>query len=297
MKINCCWLYAISRYGYPPSLADTRRAVREMAAMGFTAVELEGVREANLKEMHAARFELKALCGDLGLEIMNYCPVLPDLVSMDARRRRRAVDLFEIGAETAACFGSGFVQVDSFAPPLHFRGVAPYKQAVRFDERYEVRIPRGFSWARQWDALTDGVAQCKRIANRGGLTLLMEPRVGEMVTNTEAMLRLIDAVGAKGFGVVFDTGHQHGQKELLPLSVMKLGKAIKYVHASDNDGRTNAHNAIGDGAIDWPGVFDALKRVGFDGWVGVDVGRVPRIMDAYRRSRRALARYCDGRRA
>ncbi len=290
MKINCCWLYAISKYGYPPTLAETRKALTEMAAMGFKAAELEGVREPNLREVHAARYDLRAIAGDLDLEIMNFCPVLPDLVSMDAKKRRHAVDLFEIGAELAAFFGSALVQVDSFTPPLHFRGVAPYKQAVTFNERFEVRIPKGFSWARQWDALVDGIGRCKRIANRGGLTLLVEPRVGEMVSNTEAMLRLIDAVGPKGFGVVFDTGHQHGQKELLPLSVMKLGKAIKYIHASDNDGRTNAHNAIGDGAIDWPGVFEALRRVGFDGWVGVDVGNVPKLMDAYRRSRRTLER-------
>lgn len=291
MKINCCWLYAISKYGYPPTLAETRKALTEMAAMGFKAAELEGVREPNLREVHAARYDLRALAGDLDLAIMNFCPVLPDLVSMDAKKRRHAVDLFAMGAELASFFGSKLVQVDTFTPPLHFRGVAPYKQAVTFNERFEVRIPKGFSWARQWDALVDGIGRCKRIANRGGLTLLVEPRVGEMVSNTEAMLRLLDAVGHGGFGVVFDTGHQHGQKELLPLSVMKLGKAIKYVHASDNDGRTNAHNAIGDGAIDWPGVFDALRRVGFDGWVGVDVGNVPNLMAAYRRSRLALERY------
>ncbi len=290
MTVNCCWLYTISRYGYPPSLALTRRAIREMAAMGFTAIELEGVREPNLKEVYGARHELKDLCAGLGLAIINFCPVLPDLVSMDARRRRRAVDLFGMGAELADFFGSRLVQVDSFTPPLHFRGVAPYKKAVRFNERYEVRIPKGFSWDRQWAALVDGIGRCKRIANRGGLTLLVEPRVGEMVSNTEAMLRLLDAVGRKGFGVVFDTGHQHGQKELLPLSIMKLGRAIKYVHASDNDGLTNAHRAIGDGAIDWDGVFEALDRVGFAGPMGVDVGQVPRIMDAYRRSRRALVR-------
>src|SRR5207249_4222981 len=49
MKINCCWLYAISKYGYPPSIADTQRALGEMAALGFNAVELEGVREENLR--------------------------------------------------------------------------------------------------------------------------------------------------------------------------------------------------------------------------------------------------------
>ena len=290
MKIACCWLYAISRYGYPPTPAKTRKALAEMAAMGFTAGELEGVREQNLKEVWRDRHELKALCSDLNLRIINFCPVLPDLVSLDARKRRHAIDLFEIGADLAAFFRAPTVQIDSFTPPLEFRGTAPYKKMVRFNERYVVRVPKGFSWARQWEALTDSMRRCKRAANARGLTLLVQPRVGEMVSNTDAMLRLIEAVGPKGFGVVLDTGHQYGQKEILPLSIMKLGRAIKYVHASDNDSLTNEHRAIGDGSIDWDGVMLALKRVGFDGWVGVDVGQVPRIMDAYRRSRRALER-------
>jgi len=88
MKINCCWLYAISKYGYPPSIADTQRALGEMAALGFNAVELEGVREENLRAVWAARADLQMRCDDLGLRVINFCPVLPDLVSADPSRRR-----------------------------------------------------------------------------------------------------------------------------------------------------------------------------------------------------------------
>jgi sugar phosphate isomerase/epimerase len=133
MKISCCWLYAISRYGYPPSLRDTFKALREMKEMGFEAGELEGVRETNLREVYRARRDIKVLCSDIGLEIINFCPVLPDIVSMDARRRRHAVSLFEMGVELACFFGSRQIQIDSFTPPLVFRGVAPYKKAVRFN--------------------------------------------------------------------------------------------------------------------------------------------------------------------
>lgn len=290
MRVNCCWLYAISRYGYPPSLEKTGRALADMAEMGFTAAELEGVGEKNLKEVHAARKHLKSLCRDLGVKLMNFCPILHDVVSMDRRRRLRAVELFEIGAELAGYFGSKFVQIDSFTAPLEYRGVAPYRKAVKFNERYVVRIPAGFSWERQWAALVDGFSRCRRIAKANSLTLLVEPRVGELASNTDSMLRLLDAVGRDRFGVVLDTGHQYAQKELLPLAIMKLGGAIKYVHASDNDGLTNEHRAIGDGSIDWDGVMLALKRVGFGGYVGVDVGHVPNIKSAYVRSRKALER-------
>src|SRR2546427_3251572 len=81
MKISCCWLYAITKYGYPPSLADTFKVLREMKALGFDSVELEGVRRDNLMEVYAQRHELKKLCDGEGLRVINFCPVLPGTVS------------------------------------------------------------------------------------------------------------------------------------------------------------------------------------------------------------------------
>src|SRR5437763_14470944 len=89
MKISCCWLYAISKYGYPPSLDKTFRVLGEMKALGFNSVELEGVRRDNLLEVHAKRHELEKFCDGNGLRVINFCPVLPQSVSL-VRGERRA---------------------------------------------------------------------------------------------------------------------------------------------------------------------------------------------------------------
>src|SRR5207247_3298216 len=102
MKINCCWLYAISKYGYPPSIADTQRALGEMAALGFDAVELEGVREENLRAVWDARDDLQMRCDDLGLRVINFCPVLQDLVIADPSSRSAAMDHFRMGVVVSA---------------------------------------------------------------------------------------------------------------------------------------------------------------------------------------------------
>ena len=60
MKISCCWLFAISKFGYPPSLPNTYRALEEMAALGFKGVELEGVGEDNLRAVSEARAQQAA---------------------------------------------------------------------------------------------------------------------------------------------------------------------------------------------------------------------------------------------
>lgn len=282
MKINCCWLYAISKYGYPPSIADTHKVLGEMAALGFDAVELEGVREENQRAVHAARADLKRRCDDLGLRMMNFCPVLPDLVSMEAAKRQGALDLFRLAVEVAVYFNAPTVQVDSYAAPVEFVKHRPYADAVEYKRQFDVRIPEGFSWQRTWDTLVETVRACAAIAEDAGLRLCLEPRVGELVSNTDALLRLIEQVNSPIFGAVLDTGHLHAQKEILPLSVEKLGSRIFYVHASDNDSRDNEHLAPGRGTVDWEAVIAGLKRHGFDGYIGIDIGGVPDLDAQYR---------------
>jgi len=288
MKISCCWIYAISKYGYPPSMEDTYKVIREMADLGFRYIELEGVRKDNLMEVYNHRNDLKKLCDDLGLEVVNFCPILPDIVSTDQKKRKGALDLFRVGIELAEFFGCTTIQTDSYTPPLEFVGSAPYKEMINYGLQFKVKVKNEFSWNAVWDALVDSVTKCNKWAKDAGLKLTMEPRVGEIISNTDAMLRLMDAVGDENFGAVLDTAHQHAQKEILPLSVEKLGNRIYYLHVADNDGRDNLHLGLGKGTIDWEGVFAALKKHEFDGFVAIDVGRVENIDEEYRASMRFL---------
>ncbi|MFA0753787.1 MAG: hypothetical protein IMHGJWDQ_001566 [Candidatus Fervidibacter sp.] len=285
VKVGCCWLYAISKYGYPPSIDDTLQALKDMKALGFKYVELEGVREENLREIYARRHDLKALCDDLGLIVDNFCPVLPDVVSLDENKRQRALSLFDLAGELAHFFGCSTIQMDSFTPPLAFEGPAPYKQMVDFGIQFKVKVDPQFSWERQWEVLVDSFRTLAQKAFQAGLKFCLEPRVGEMISNTDAALRLFDHVGHPNLGFVLDTGHLHAQKEILPLSVEKLGSRIFYVHLSDNDGKSNEHLGLGRGTVDFEGVFLALKKHHFSGMVGLDLGRIPNLDEEMRRSR------------
>jgi sugar phosphate isomerase/epimerase len=284
MKIACCWLYAISKYGYPPSIPDTFAALEDMARLGFVNVELEGVGRENLLAIHSRRAEVRSRCQKLGLRVVNFCPVLHSTVSLDPRERKEGLELFEVGIELATYFGCDTVQLDSFTPPLKFKGETPYKEAIKFGKPFQVEVDPEFRWEEQWGVLVDAVKQCARKAAEAGLVLTMEPRVGEMISNTDAMLRLMDHVADENFAAVLDTGHQNAQKEILPLSVEKLGRRIKYVHASDNDSRTNEHLPLGKGTIDWEAFFLALAKHGYDGYTAIDIGGVENLDEAYRES-------------
>lgn len=284
MKLGICWLYAISKYGYPPSLRDTFQALKDMKNLGFRFVELEGVGKENMEEIYQHRREIKALCDDLGLQVVNFCPVLRDIVSLDEKAREEAKDLFKLGIELACFFGCETIQTDSYTPPLKFVGPAPYKEMVDFGLQFKVEVDPAFSWPKQWEVMVDSFRFCAQEAEKAGLKFCLEPRVGEMISNTDALLRLMDWVGERNLGAVLDTGHLHAQKEVLPLSVEKLGERIFYVHLSDNDGKVNEHLGLGRGNIDFEGVFQALKKHRFEGIIGLDIGRIPNLEEEVKRS-------------
>lgn len=284
MRIDCCWLYAIEKYGYPPPLGNLYQALSDMRSLGFTHVELEAVGEENLLKIQEDLGGIKAHLAALELSVVNFCPILPDLVSTDEATRRHAQRLFLQALQVARELGAEMVQTDSFAPPLAFVGEVPYKEAVKFGKQFKVKVDEEFHWSAVWEALVGTFRFCAHAAKQAGLKFCLEPRVGETISNTDALLRLMDHVGDSNLGAVLDCGHLHAQKELLPLSVEKLGDRLFYVHVSDNDGRSNEHLAPGLGTVDWEGVFAALKKHQFQGWVGVDVGGVPDLDDQYRRS-------------
>jgi sugar phosphate isomerase/epimerase len=209
------------------------------------------------------------------MRCVNFCPVLRPLVGLDSAARTAAYGVFRLGAQTAAHFGARTVHIATYLPPVEFIGPKPYVGALRFGEKYQVAMPEDFSWSRQWDALVESVRACADIAREEGLTLIIEPRVAEMIPGTDSILRLMDWVDRANFKANFDCAHLNAQKEILPLSARKLEGRIGGVHLADNDGSDNRHLFPGDGNIDFAGVFAELKRQRYDGFIGIDLGSLP----------------------
>jgi sugar phosphate isomerase/epimerase len=293
MKIACCWMYAIGKYGFPPSLPNMLKAIPEMADLGFDYVELEGVGFENLQVVIDNREQFRDLLRTSGVKLSNFAIILPEVVSEDPAVAEPALAAFTEGVRTAAYLGSPNVWVDSYFPPVEVVSGTLMTDQVVFGQLPRIRIPAGFDWARFWDHYVAAMKTCTQIAREHGVQLLVEPRVGELTSNSEALLRLLDAVDDDNLGVILDTAHQHAQKEMLPLSVEKLGRHIRYVHVADNDGLVNRHFVPGTGTIDWEEVFLALKRQGFDGTYAVDLEQLPDLEQCFVQGKRFLETYAD----
>lgn len=112
--------------------------------------------------------------------------------------------------------------------------------------------------------------------------------------------RSLSLIVPEDFDVVFkkfpatrltlDTGHAHigqGGKERITAFINRFSNRIGHVHASDNLGREDEHLPVGVGSIDFPRVVKALKGIGYDDTITLEVFSKDR--DYLRISREKLA--------
>lgn len=284
IHISSCWMYAISKFGYPPSLEDTFQALKNMRDFGLHYLEMECLLHENTQIIYQNRHEIKKRADDLGAKFVNISAVLPDMFSENPKISMQGMDDFKKAIEVADTCEAGSLMVDSFPPPLPFKGTQPYGNSVEFEQLFSVQVLPEFCFNTYYERLVKTYRQCAEFASKSHKQLCVEPRVGECIHTTDSFLRLYEHVQHANLGIVLDTAHLYAAKEMLPFSVEKLGKKITCVHLADNDSRTNAHNEVGTGTIDWEELFTALKKHQFDGYIAIDVANVPDLDKAYARS-------------
>jgi len=290
MKLSITYLYTIFTYGYPPKPADDFKALADIEQMGFHSLEMEALGPEHAQGVWDNRADLKRALADHGIHVHNFCGVDPDLVSLDEGRRKAAYERFRRVAELGAHFDAETLHLASYAPPVEYVGRSPYAlgEDYAFGDTYRTRIPNGFDWNTVWRVLVESCRYTAGVAAQYGKTIIMEPRVGEIICSVDSMIRLIDDVAMPNFRGNFDTGHFCAQRENVPLALAKLRGRFANVHVSDNDPKDTDHLPIGDGIIDWPEFLRVLKAQGYNGYLGLDLGNRPTLVDDLKRSAERL---------
>ena len=287
-RIVCAYLYVITKYGYPPAAADTRKYLEEMKALGFQSVELEGIRETHLGEMYDIREEVAGWAKELELSIPIFCIVLPGLSSTVESERQANLALFEKGCEVAATLGAKGVLDNAPLPPYRFPSDIPIVRHYDEDVLRAAAVPDDLDWSRYWDQLVRTYQQACDIAASRNLTYQMHPALGVLSSTTDAFLYFYDAVKRDNIRFNLDTANQFMMQDNLAFSLIRLKGLVDYIHISDNPGDRVEHLEPGKGAIDWDVFFETVDRIDYKGHFGVDVGghesRVNDLVAAYEAS-------------
>jgi sugar phosphate isomerase/epimerase len=221
---------------------------------GFDGIELRargnGQFAARLPELRAA---VRA-----GVVMPTVCPETDHFIGdFDADRRRDAVTqlrsqlsvIAELGGEgvlTPASWGMFSLRLPPFTPP---------------------RSPR-----EDHQVLLEALTVLGEHAAREGVWLAIEPlnryedymvnRLDQAVSLAQEVQRL---AGVDSVGVCADLFHMNIEEDDLAKAILETGRRIVHVHVDDSN-----RLQPGTGHLDFAGVFDALRTIGYDGWLTLE---------------------------
>jgi sugar phosphate isomerase/epimerase len=123
-----------------------------------------------------------------------------------------------------------------------------------------------------WADLLVQIEQAVRVAEECGVTLGVEPEIGNTINSVHKARRLLDEVKSPHLKIVMDGANifQRGQlsqmRAVLDQAFALLGPDIVLAHAKDLDTDGEAgHVAAGRGRLDYPYYMELMQKSGFAG--------------------------------
>jgi sugar phosphate isomerase/epimerase len=140
---------------------------------------------------------------------------------------------------------------------------------------------------------TDSFRVLARACAQMGMRLIIETPLPHLIGGDPDEFAAVVGPLDRSVGVCLDTSHAtigHGWNRFMEL----VSDRLVHLHANDHRGSRDDHLPPGEGIIDWRNVRDALERVGFDGWIVLELTCPPGPLGAYfdqavRRTRELLA--------
>jgi sugar phosphate isomerase/epimerase len=269
MKIACCVLLSDSSVNMMAyrgkSLSETFAALREM---GLDGVELL-VRDPGLLDAN----EIKALLEKNGLTVaaVNTAPACAEdnltLVSASAETRKLAVRRAKKIVDFAAVFGA-IVSIGKF------RG----------------NLPPGERRA-GWRWFKEGLTEICMYGEEKGVGIILEPQTRtnlNFLNTTQEAVQWIESSGIGNLALILDTYHMDAERERQFSSVYDARQFLRHVHIADS-----GRGIPGSGSIDFSELTKALKAIGYQGQLALEVSLIPDAKSAITKSCKYLSYLCN----
>ena len=130
----------------------------------------------------------------------------------------------------------------------------------------------GRTWAECLKLFVEMLKPVVEHAEKEGVPLLIEPEPDLLIETADQYLEFTKHIQSPMLGLNFDIGHFYCVKDDPAQTVHKLAKHIRHVHLEDIAATRIHHHLIpGEGVIDFKSTLQALKDVGYDGWVTIEL--------------------------
>ena len=252
------------KIGFMASLGFSRmpaqQVVAELKGLGYSAVEWT---RAHFDPRRKPLVELKEIVEmtHAGGLAVSEVVIQQDYICLDEATREDRVALTIETIEASAKAGVDTVNL--------FTGPAPWV-------RDAPRIPEDISEGEAWQMLLDVFERVVAVLERNKVYAAVESVWGHLCNDYYTTRPLIDHFSSNYLGVNFDPSHDvlKGNFDTGWL-VRQWGKeAIKHIHLKDAIGIQQQgmflFPFLGEGRVDWKGMFAALAEIGYDGYLSIE---------------------------
>jgi protein FrlC len=227
-------------------------AIKRLARIGYDGIEI-GAAAPHAFPAYTGperRREIKRLLDDNNLVVSgmlpapgggpgyNVCSPLPE-------ERRAAIEQYKDVAQLCADLGGKTLQ--------YVAGWVVY----------------GTEWQQAFEWSREALVEIGQAAADLGMTVVIEQNAadGSLLERADDGIAMMRAVDAPNVKLMFDTFHAMYRNEVPSDYVYRMGKDLRYVHLADTD-----RLAPGQGGGDFVGLVQALKDIGYDGFLSMEIG-------------------------
>ena len=150
-------------------------------------------------------------------------------------------------------------------------------------------VAEGQSWSAALKLFVEMLKPVIAHAEKEGVLLLIEPEPGLLVETADQFLELMRHIDSPAVGLNFDIGHAYCVGDDPATTIPRVARYIRHFHLEDIAAtRVHHHLVPGEGAIDFAATFQAIRQIGYDGWVTIEL--YPYVDDPDAAARTALKR-------
>jgi len=133
-------------------------------------------------------------------------------------------------------------------------------------------VEPGESWSAALNLFVEMLKPVAEYAEKEGVLLLIEPEPDLLIETADQFLELMQHIDSPAVALNFDIGHFYCVGDEPAPTVRRLAKYIRHFHLEDIAAtRVHHHLVPGEGAIDFASTFHAIRDIGYDGWITIEL--------------------------